>query len=78
MFGSPRKLPRISRPGPRITSCWCSINQHTSLAADAVSEALGWFWLQSSQFNMQAESSNTNFMGFKIPSVHVMTTLSKK
>jgi len=37
MFESSRKLPRISQPGPRTTSCWCSIHQHTSLAADAVS-----------------------------------------
>jgi len=41
MFGSSRKVPRVPQPGPRTTSCWCSMHQHTSLAADAASGALG-------------------------------------
>jgi len=41
MFGSPRKLPRIPQPSPQTTSCWCSFHQHTSLAVDAASGALG-------------------------------------
>jgi len=41
MFKSPMKLPRIPQPGPQTTSCWCSIHQHTSLAGDAASGALG-------------------------------------
>jgi hypothetical protein len=39
MFGSSRKMPGI--PNPRTTSCWCIIHQHTLLAANAASGALG-------------------------------------
>jgi hypothetical protein len=59
MFGSPRKLSRIPQPGPRTTSCWCIIRQQTSLAAEP-SVVLR---LQSSRLTMQAEPSNTYFVG---------------
>jgi len=63
MFGSSRKLPRIPQPGPRIISCWCSIHQHTSQAADAASESLGCVPAAKYTVDHEAEADNTNFDG---------------
>jgi len=41
MFESSRKLPRIPQPGPQALPAGAAIHQHISLAAFAVSVALG-------------------------------------
>jgi len=64
MFGSSRKLSRITQPGPRTTSCRCSIHQHTSLAAFSVSGVLD--CVPAAKFMVDQasrKSSNTNLDG---------------
>jgi len=68
MFGSWNKLPRNSKPGPRNTSCWCSIHHHRffpgcvcCVRGPGVPAAK--FTVDHEGMNLSSASINANFDG---------------